>query len=159
MNISLQHDGKTYRNFSEEGLKAEGIPQDVIDAAKAKADGLAQRDKVRATIAANVGDAESILGTVADASGVLVALSLARISALASTKAADLSVAEKAELATVQTLAGDVDLAVVAAEALGKISAGEAVLTASVKGLDAVIGESLERSTAVSNIMVQSSEG
>ena len=159
MNITLSHDGKTYRNFSEEGLKAAGIPKDVIDAAKAKADGLAQRDKVRATIAANVGDAESILGTVADASGVLVALSLARISALAVTKAADLSVAEKAELATVQALAGDIDLAAVAADALAKLNSGDAVLTASVKGLDAVIAESLGRSTAVSNIMSQSSEG
>lgn len=114
---------------------------------------------LRSQIAENVADTESLLGTVADASGVLVALSLARISALASVKASDLSVAEKAELATVQALAGDIDLAAVAADALAKLNSGDAVLTASVKGLDAVIGESLERSTAVSNIMVQSSEG
>ena len=31
MNFTIKHDGKTYRNFSEEGLRNVGVPDNIVD--------------------------------------------------------------------------------------------------------------------------------
>lgn len=157
--FSFTYDGKNYTNFTQEEAAEAGVPIDVLEGELKKANALEGRRKIRSNIASNVGDVESILGTVADASGVLIALSLARISALASAKSADLSAAEKAELAAIKGLAGDADLAALSASALGKLQSGEAVLTATLKGLDGVIQETLARSTGVATILQSAAAG
>lgn len=113
--------------------------------------------KIREVIAENVGDTASLLGTVADASGVLVAVALSDIVALST--ATDFEKYKKARLDALKALSGDADILAIAGEALGKIKSGDAVLTASLKGLEATIAETLERSTGVVNAMVAASGG
>lgn len=108
--------------------------------------------KIREVIAENVGDTESLLGTVADASGVLVAVALSDIVALST--ATDFAKYKKARLDALKELSGDADIVAIAGEALGKIKSGEVILTASLKGLEETIAETLERSTGVVQVMI-----
>ncbi len=125
-----------------------------VDAiAKARADAIIE---LRRHIAKNVADTESLLGTVSDATGLLIAIALADVVALSSnTSFADY---RKAKLDTLKLLAGDADIAALAGGALQQIQSGDVVLTASLKGLENVITESLSRSTAVATILAQDAQ-
>lgn len=108
--------------------------------------------KIREVIAENVGDTASLLGTVADASGVLVAVALSDIVALST--ATDFAKYKKARLDALKALSGDADILAIAGEALDKIKSGDVLLTASLKGLEATIAETLERSTGVAQTLI-----
>jgi len=152
----LEHDGRGYTNMTTTDLLEAGVPQAIVDEAVAKAKALEGRDQVRSVIAHNVGDTASLVGTVSDATGLLIAIALADVVALSSnTSFADY---RKAKLDTLKLLAGDADIAALAGAALTQIKDGDAVLTASLKGLDNVIGESLTRSTAVATILSQAAQ-
>lgn len=62
-----------------------------------------------------------------------------------------------AKLAAYAALAGDADIAGLANAALANIQNGDAKLTASLKGIENVINETLARSTAVATILAQAS--
>lgn len=112
--------------------------------------------ELRQQIAKDVADTESLLGTVSDATGLLIAIALADVVAMSSnTSFADY---RKAKLDTLKLLSGDADIATLAGSALTQIKDGDAVLTASLKGLDNVIDESLTRSTAVATILSQAAQ-
>lgn len=124
------------------------MPQEAVDAN--------QKHAIRSVIAQNVGDTASLVGTVSDTTGLLIAIALADVVALSSnTSFADY---RKAKLDTLKLLAGDADIAALAGSALTQIKDGDAVLTASLKGLDNVITESLTRSTAVAIILSQAAQ-
>lgn len=114
------------------------------------------RQKVRDKIAADVGDPQSLLGTVSDASGVLVAMAFADIVALENNTT--FANYRTAKLAAYASLAGDADITALATAALANIQSGDAKLTASLKGIENVITETLARSTAVAAILSQASE-
>lgn len=154
--LTVTHDGQTYSNFTAEDLSKAGVPQSVIDEAIVEKKQIAGRNTVRSVIAQNVGDTASIVGTVADGVGLLIAIAVSDVVALSSTTSfADY---KKAKMDTLQALAGEADIKVLAADALQKIQSGEVVLTASMKGLESVLAESLDRSTAVAGILSQVAE-
>lgn len=110
-----------------------------------------QRQQVRDLIAKKVGDAESILGTVSDATGVLIVVALSDIVALSSSGSFDEY--KKTRLAILSELSGDAEITTLATKALSDLKAGKVVITASIKGLDSVLFESLNRSTQVTTIL------
>lgn len=114
---------------------------------------LLARATVRAKIDKKVGDTASLVGTVADGAGLLIAIALADVVALSSNTT--FAAYRTAKLDTLKALAGDADIAVLASAALAQIQSGDMVLTASLKGLESVINESLTRSTAVAAILSQ----
>lgn len=111
----------------------------------------AEVSNIRKNIEANVGDTTSIVGTLADGTGILIAMALADVVALNS--ATDFAKYKKAKMDALKALSGDADIVALASSALVKINKGEVVLTAHLKGLDNVITESLSRSTAVATIL------
>jgi len=154
--ISLKHNGRHYTNCNVEELLEAGVPQEAIDAELATLTKAHERHQLRRTIATQVGDAESLLGTVSDASGILVAMAFADIVALSTnTSFADY---KKAKLDVYKTLAGGADIATLAGQALASIQSGEVKLTASLKGLENVIAEVLARSTGVATIIEQATQ-
>jgi hypothetical protein len=150
--FSFTHEGKTYTNFTREEALDAGVPQDVVDAELIKLKAIEQRQKVRGVIKRDVGDTASLLGTVADGQSILVAVALSDIVALST--ATDFAKYKKARLDALKALSGDADLLAIAGEALAKIKSGDVILTASLKGLEATIAETLERSTGVANAMI-----
>ena len=152
MDITFIHDGVFYENFTiEEALEA-GVPQDVVDVELSKLESLKNRNQIRGQIKKGVGDTESLLGTVADGQSILVAIALSDIVALST--AADFAKYKKARLDVLSALSGNADLVKIAGDALAKIQSGEAILTGSVKGLEATIAETLTRSTGVANTLI-----
>lgn len=148
----LIHDGKTYINVTAEEAIAAGVPADVVDAELTKLDALKKRLAVRDAIKLAVGDTASLLGTVADGQSILVAVALSDIVALST--ATDFAKYKKARLDALKALSGDAALLTIAGEALAKIQSGDVILTASLKGLEATISETLERSTGVANAII-----
>ena len=149
--INLDHDGVTYAGMTVSQLLDAGVPRAAVDAEIERLGQVEGRERVRSAIARDVGDTASRLGTVSDATGLLIAIALAEVVALSSnTGFADY---RRAKLATLGLLAGDEDIAAVAGAALTKIKDGDAVLTAGLKGLDNVIAEILAGSTAVAAIL------
>lgn len=158
--LTVSHNGKQYVNYTEAQLLSAGVPQEIVDAEKARLHAIQVRNTLRSTIGKEVGDAESLLGTVSDAVGLLTVIALADIAALGASN--DFASYKKKKLDTLKALAGDVDLAALAGAALGKVQSGDVILTASLKGLPAVLDETLSRSTAVSTILaraMQTKEG
>ena len=115
----------------------------------------AARTKLRGKIAEEVGDTQTILGTVSDASGILVAMAFADIVALSSNTT--FAAYKTAKMDAYAALAGGADITTLAADALAKIQAGDVKLTASLKGLENVIADTLTRSTGVATILAQAS--
>lgn len=150
--ISFKHDGVTYTNFTAEEALANGVPADVVDAELTKLDALKKRLVVRGAIKRDVGDTASLLGTVADGQSILVAVALSDMVALST--ATDFAKYKKARLDALKALSGDADLLAIAGEALAKIQSGDVILTASLKGLEATISETLERSTGVAQTLI-----
>lgn len=110
-----------------------------------------KREETRRAITSNVGDTPSLLGTISDGAGILVALAFADIVALNDNTT--FAAYRTAKLDAYTALANGADIAALATSALAKIQNGDAKLTASVKGLEAVINETLARSTAVAEIL------
>lgn len=153
MELEVEYGGKSFVAMTPDQLTSQGVPRTVIDEAILKKENVENRNRIRSAITRDVGDIPSLLGTVSDASGILIALGLSRVAALASAKQADLSVVEKAELATIKAVAGDADIGKVAADALAQLQSGEVILTASLKGINGVIEDAFIRSTGVVNVL------
>lgn len=153
MLLSFSHEGKTYTNFSSKEALDAGVPKAIVDEQVAGLAAQSARAGVRSIISKNVGDTASLLGTVSDATGILVAMALADVVALhGSTTFAQYKAAKEGVFTA---LAGEADIAEIASQALAKIQSGDVVLTAHVKGLENVITESLTRSNDVSTILVE----
>jgi hypothetical protein len=60
--------------FTEEKLQDLGIPQPLIDEAIAKSEAIKGREEVWSVMAQKVGDTASLVGTVSDATGLLIAI-------------------------------------------------------------------------------------
>ena len=152
MRRTFTYDGTVYENFTVEDALEAGIPRDVIDIELSKLEASKKRQQVRGKIKKDVGDTESLLGTIADGQSILVAVALSDIVALST--ATDFAKYKKARLDVLSALSGDADLVKIAGDALAKIQSGEAILTGSVKGLEATIAETLTRSTGVANALI-----
>lgn len=150
--ISFTHGGAKYTNFTPEAALEAGVPAGVVEEEVSKLEILQKRLQVRGQIKQEVGDTATLLGTVADGQSILVAVALSDIVALST--ATDFAKYKKARLDVLSALSGEADLVKIASDALAKIQSGEAILTGSVKGLEATIAETLTRSTGVANALI-----
>lgn len=107
--------------------------------------------ELRGLIRKQVGDRDSILGTVSDASGILSAMAFADI--VATANSSNFDEYKQAKIAAYKKLAGDKDVVALATAALTKLENGDAKLTATLKGLEAVIEDVFARSTGVADIL------
>lgn len=153
--MNITHEGARYLAVTRAQAEAAGIPEGVIAAAEAAEKAEAARTAMRARIAEGVGDTPSILGTVADVMGLLVAGQMARTVALADHASNE---AQRQELAMLQALAGDADLVQLCRDGLAAIQAGDVVLTAAVKGVENVFAEALARSTATAALLAPAAQ-
>ncbi|SEQ60010.1 hypothetical protein SAMN05428995_105257 [Loktanella sp. DSM 29012] len=133
-----------------------GYPEAAIAQAEAQAAAAAARAAIRATIDRTVGDTPSIVGTLADVSGILTAGQMVRVVALADHAS---TAAEQAELDMLKALAGYADLVQICRDGLAALQGGQALLTASAKGIDTVFAEAMTRSTATAAILAARKEG
>lgn len=113
-------------------------------------------EKIRTVIASNVGDTSSIVGVLADVTSALIAINLADMVALSG--ASTFAEYKATKVATIKALSGNADIDAIASEALNKIKSGDVVLTASLKGIENVINDSLSSSTAVAKILIEQSK-
>jgi len=125
---------------------------DLTEGLKANMDSPDARSVVRHEIENQVGDDKSLLGTLSDVSGVLMAAHAARVIALADH---DSNEAQRQELDLLKQLAGEVDLVVLCRQFITDVQAGTIKLTASVKGMDAVVAEVAERSTLTADVLAE----
>lgn len=151
----LIHNGATYTVMTSDQLREAGVPEKAIEEAEAKAKSLEKRSDVRSHIANKVGDTASLLGTVADGQSILVAVALSDIVALST--ATDFDKYKKTRLDALKALSGDADFVKIAGDALAKIKSGDVILTGSIKGLEATLAETLERSTGVATAIIAAS--
>ncbi|NKX42525.1 hypothetical protein HGG71_13805 [Rhodobacteraceae bacterium R_SAG2] len=116
--------------------------------------GIARAAKVslRKQIEDRAGDALSLLGTLSDVSGVMLAHVVADVIAISENPGNE---GQRRRLEIMQALAGDDDIVALAKDALARISSGDAVLTSSVKGLPAVLDEVLGRATETAAVLRQ----
>lgn len=112
------------------------------------------RTVIRNEIEREVGDDKSLLGTLSDVSGALLAVLAVRVVCIADHASNE---AQRQELAMLQGIAKDVDIVAVCRDFLGQIEAGTVVLTASIKGVDGVLAEAADRSTKTATVLVNSS--
>lgn len=111
-----------------------------------------QRDLIRAEIASHAGDTLSVLGTTADAA----ALSTLGMCALTVAVAQGTSWAsfKTAFTDAIASMAGEQDMAALSAAFLAKVASGEVKVPALAKGIDEVIADIEQRSTAVSDALI-----
>lgn len=150
-NITLQADAIIGGRYYPAGTEIMAGPEAV-----AAGIGRAARQNIRATITAKVGDTPSLLGTQADVLGLVLVHLLADIIAISDDPGND---GQRKRLEIMQGLAGDADIKALAETALARITSGEAILTASLKGLESVIDETLTRSTATAKVLIAALEG
>jgi len=112
----------------------------------------AAKADIRAQIEARAGDTLSLLGTQADVLGIVLMHTLADVIATSENPSNE---GQRRRLEIMQTLAGDADIAALAQAALAKVTSGEVVLTASLKGLEGVIDETFARSTETAQVLIQ----
>lgn len=127
--LSLVHDGRGYTNATAEQLREIGVPTEAIDAALATANARSAKRALRTVIERNVADVPSIVGVVADCTGLAVRDRLDEIVLLAEHDGNDY---QRARLARYKERYGE-GVVETAREALAAIDAGEIVLTANVK--------------------------
>ena len=108
------------------------------------------RAVIRNEIERQAGDDKSLLGTLSDVSGALLAAHAVRVVCLADHASNE---AQRQELGMLQGLSGDVDLVATCRAFLADIGAGRVVLTASVKGVDGVMSEAAARSTTIASLL------
>ena len=108
---------------------------------------IAARDAVRAKVAERAGDVETLLGTTADGTQLLL-FSVASLIA---------GIAKAESLADVKAAAAQ--FTPMSASFLGRVNTGEVVLPFMVKGLDNVIGDIESLSTTVSEAMIEVAYG
>lgn len=137
--------GKRYPAGADVMATPEAIEAGIKRAAKAD---------IRAQIEARAGDALSLLGTQSDVLGIVLMHTLADVIATSENPGNE---AQRRRLEIMQGLAPGADLAALAQAALAKITSGEAILTASLKGLEGVIDETLTRSTETAQVLIQAS--
>ncbi|GLQ20511.1 hypothetical protein ACFFUB_00505 [Algimonas porphyrae] len=155
--LDILHNGQNLlqvtRAEAEARLGQDGLS--LWDAAAKIADGLLARNAVRATIAAQVGDRDSILGTTADATQINAAILLAFLSAMADNTT--ISAIRTQFLASVDdmfpTPDGETGLTSLAKGFVTAIEAGDIQLTANVKTPGTVLDEIATRSTGVATIL------
>lgn len=109
------------------------------------------RQIVRNEIERKVGDTPSLVGTLADAMGIVLVHALADVVAIAESPGNE---GQRRRLEIMQQIAGGADIAALATAALGRIASGEIALTASVKGLEGVIDDTLTRSTQTAQVLI-----
>ena len=137
---SLVHNGVGYTMMTSEQLLAVGVPAAAVTEAEAAIRALAERDAVRAEIAANAGDIPSLLGTTAD----VAALALIGIMQIVIILAEKGSVDVKAAIA-----ASAIPMPIEKAKTLiAAIADGSVKVPALIKGIDTVYAEVAARSTA-----------
>ncbi|KII14120.1 MULTISPECIES: hypothetical protein [Phaeobacter] len=110
---------------------------------------------IRQQIEARAGDALSLLGTLSDISGVLLAHVVADVVAISENPGNE---AQRRRLDIMQALAGDDDVEALAKDALARLTSGDAVLTSSIKGLPAVLDEVLGRATETAKVLTAALE-
>ena len=139
--------GKRYPAGEDVTATPEAIALGIQRAAKAD---------IRAQIEARAGDALSLLGTQADVLGIVLMHTLADVIATSENPGNE---AQRRRLEIMQALAGEADLGALAQAALAKVTSGEAILTASLKGLEGVIDETLARSTETAQVLIAAQQG
>lgn len=108
------------------------------------------RQVVRNEIEQAVGDTPSLVGTLADAMGIVLIHALADVVSISTNPGND---AQRERLEIMNSFAGGADIAAIAQDALAKIASGEVVLTASLKGLEGVVNDTLTRSTETAQVL------
>jgi ribosomal 50S subunit-associated protein YjgA (DUF615 family) len=124
---------------------------DLTEGLSANTENPEPRQVVRNEIEQVVGDTPSLVGTLADVVGIVLMHTLADVIATSENPSNE---GQRRRLEIMQTLAGDADIAALAQAALAKVTSGEAVLTASLKGLEGVIDETLTRSTETAQVLI-----
>jgi len=110
------------------------------------------KENVRAEIAKKTNrDTLSFVGSQADLVGLLTAIQFVDTFALKNSDSFDDFKKNKMDI--LQSLSPDTDLVEIATTNLDKIKGGEAILTASVKGVENVVAEALGDSTIVAKIL------
>lgn len=148
--LSLEHNGQQYINFTEAALQASGVPQDAIDAAKAGVAKEAAKAEVRARINAQV-DQLSREGIVSDVAAVMVVGLASVVQALNTAKDME---AVKAALAPIEPIAAVILGRLATTDDLkdpqAAIAAGKLVFPYMVKGgAEAVITDMAELANGV----------
>ena len=113
------------------------------------------KDVIRGEIERQVGDDKSLLGTLSDVSGALLASLAIRVICLADHASNE---AQRQELEMLKAVSGDVDIVASCRAFLAKIEAGTVVLTASIKGVDGVLAEAAERGTKTAAVLAASQQ-
>lgn len=141
MIATISHQGQTSFNVTPEEAASLGYPADVIAEAVAQGERHAIRMRTRGAITDAAGDIESIVGTVSDATQLL----LYGVASLV------------AKLATAQSLAemraAAEPFAELSAAFLGKVEDGSVKLPFFIKGIDSVVADIETRATAVADVM------
>ncbi|MBH9537904.1 hypothetical protein [Novosphingopyxis sp. YJ-S2-01] len=146
MRFDIEFEGRQTINVSRGEAADLGYPEEAIDAAEQAAHAAADRSKLRERIIAGAGDTDSLLGTVADVSTLMLA-QLAQLAAALSTAQ---SLAEMRAAAQ--------PLADLTNDLRARIDSGEIHFPHQAKGADAVIGEAGTRFTAIAVLMDEAEE-
>lgn len=109
------------------------------------------RQNLRHRINEDVGDMPSLVGTLSDVSGLVLAGLAARVVALEDHASSAAEVAELAQIKAVMAGAGDIVQA--SRDFLDALSGGSVKITAQIKGVDEVMTEAPERSTRTAEIL------
>jgi hypothetical protein len=157
MNVTFTYNDVLYEDFDPEEALERGVPEVVIEKAVADAQNAAGRIGVRKAITASAGDQMSMLGTTADAAAIATLGIAAMTVAMASSN--DYAKFKTAFLGALGKLAGDKDMVAISADLLAKIESGEVIIPAMAKGMDAVIADIEQRSTAVSQALIAAKAG
>jgi hypothetical protein len=116
-----------------------------------------QNSAVRKRISESAGDTLSMLGTTADAAALAtLGMAALTVSVANSNNFADF---KAAFLGALSGMSGSQDMVAISAAFLGKIEAGEVVIPAMAKGMDVVIADIEQRSTAVSQALLGADSG
>jgi len=101
-------------------------------------------------------DSMSFIGSLADVSGLLVAIQLADVVALS--KSSNFEEYKTLKMKILSDLSPDNDVAKISEEYLKSVQNGSFVLTASLKGVDNVLKEALIDSTKVASVLIEASK-
>lgn len=151
---------KTESEGTKELLQAAGVPQEAIEEAAAKEASTQTRDAVRRSIYSEVADSDSMFGTVADASQMLVLASLADLVALES--ASTFEEYRQARLGLLAGMSGGDASSLIASakDFLAKVETGEIKMPFLAKDGQAtgVFEDVAVRATGVANVLIAASK-
>lgn len=155
-----QNDNKKYNEGTIEELQDAGVPQEVIDEAVAVEKTTQSRNAVRNSIYKNVADSDSMLGTVADASQMLVLGTLSDIVAL--DQASNFDEYKQIRMNLLAGMSGGDASSLIASakDFLAKVETGEIKMPFLAKEGQAtgVFEDVAVRATGVANVLIAASE-